>query len=110
LPLVSGLRRIVTVARQTVASVPVADGVESIEVAVAASMPVEAVLPALNVGESGLTSQEAGRRLRLVGRNAVRTHRAGVGVVLWRQLRSPLLLLLAVTASTSFSSGSAPTR
>ncbi|RDI68261.1 Mg2+-importing ATPase [Nocardia pseudobrasiliensis] len=40
--------------------------------------------------------------MRAIGPNAVRTHRARLLPVLLRQLRSPLLLLLAVTASVSF--------
>ena len=43
--------------------------------------------------------------MALLGRNAVRTHGAGVGAVLVRQLRSPLLMLLAVTALASFFAG-----
>ena len=44
---------------------------------------------------------EAQRRLRTAGPNAVRSHRARPLPVLARQLRSPLLVLLAVTALAS---------
>ena len=50
----------------------------------------------------GLTSEEAARRLAAVGPNAVRNHRAQWGVVLVRQLRSPLLVLLVAAAVASF--------
>jgi magnesium-transporting ATPase (P-type) len=44
---------------------------------------------------------EAARRLRVAGPNAARTHRVHALSVLARQLRSPLLVLLAVTALAS---------
>ncbi len=50
----------------------------------------------------GLASVEAARRLAILGPNAVRNHRAQWGVVLLRQLRSPLLVLLVAAAVTSF--------
>ena len=46
----------------------------------------------------GLPEDEAARRLRVVGPNAVRSHRVHALSVLASQLRSPLLILLAVTA------------
>ena len=74
----------------------------SLSVTSAGSMPVAAVFAALDTGERGLSAGESRRRLTLVGPNAVRTHRARASAVLVRQLRSPLLLLLAITASASF--------
>ena len=50
----------------------------------------------------GLTSPEARRRLDTYGPNAVRIRRTRAWLVLGRQLRSPLLLLLAVTATASY--------
>ncbi|MEU6371099.1 cation-transporting P-type ATPase [Streptomyces sp. NPDC046931] len=44
--------------------------------------------------EGGLSSEEAARRLKRWGPNAVHSHRARVWPVLWHQLRSPLLGLL----------------
>ena len=60
------------------------------------------VLARLGSTEQGLAEAEAARRLRAVGPNAVRSHRARALPVLGRQLRSPLLILLAVTAIASF--------
>ncbi len=67
----------------------------------AASLPARSVLDRLGTGVEGLPEDEAERRLRTVGPNAVRTHRARAWPVLTRQLRSPLLVLLAVTALAS---------
>jgi P-type Mg2+ transporter len=88
--------------------------------AVAVSRPADdiSVLPAMTAAEAaapqaadvlarvrsdsgGLTGEEAGRRLRAVGPNAVRSYRAPALPVLPGQLRSPLLALLAVTAVAS---------
>ena len=49
----------------------------------------------------GLPEDEAARRLRVAGPNAVRSHRVHALSVLASQLRSPLLILLAVTALAS---------
>ena len=50
----------------------------------------------------GLTTAEATERLEVIGPNTLRTHKAQPLRLLARQLRSPLLLLLAVTATLSF--------
>jgi P-type Mg2+ transporter len=71
-------------------------------VVAAGSMAVPDVLARLDSGRAGLTAAEAARRLRANGPNAVRSHRARAVPVLGRQLRSPLLILLAVTACASF--------
>jgi Mg2+-importing ATPase len=71
-------------------------------VAEAAGLAAEQVLERLGSAAAGLTTEEAGRRLSLVGPNAVRTHRAQPLRILVRQLRSPVLILLAVTATISF--------
>lgn len=68
----------------------------------AALLSVAEVMDRLAVSGSGLSDAEADRRRRLVGANAVRSHRAAALPVLARQLRSPLLVLLAVTAAVSF--------
>jgi Mg2+-importing ATPase len=65
-------------------------------------MAVPDVLAGLDSGRAGLTAAEAARRLRMLGPNAVRSHGARAFPVLGRQLRSPLLILLAVTACASF--------
>jgi P-type Mg2+ transporter len=67
-----------------------------------AAMDTNEVLAALRSDAGGLSSSEVARRLAAVGPNAVRTHHARLWAVLGRQLRSPLLLLLVVTASLSF--------
>ena len=56
------------------------------------------MLGRLGSGPGGLASAEAGQRLAGAGPNAIRTHRARPLRVLGRQLRSPILLLLFVTA------------
>jgi Mg2+-importing ATPase len=53
-------------------------------------------------GRDGLSASEAARRLAAYGPNAVRDHRARALLVLGRQLRSPLLILLLVTAAASY--------
>jgi Mg2+-importing ATPase len=60
------------------------------------------VLIALGSTPDGLSTAEAADRLRSVGPNAVRTHRARPLAVLARQLKSALLILLLTTASISF--------
>lgn len=63
------------------------------------------VLTALEVSLAGLSSEEAGRRREQFGPNAILSHRTRPWQVLARQLRSPLLLLLAATAVASFATG-----
>jgi Mg2+-importing ATPase len=60
------------------------------------------VLAACDSSQDGLTAGEARDRLSLVGPNAIRTHHAQPLRVLARQLNSPVLILLAVTALISF--------
>ena len=67
----------------------------------AAALPVPDVLDRVGSGPEGLSEDEAKRRLQTSGPNAVRSHRARAWPVLARQLRSPLLVLLAVTALAS---------
>ncbi|MFD6354858.1 magnesium-translocating P-type ATPase [Nocardia tengchongensis] len=76
--------------------------VRAIPVAIAAAQPADRVMTALATGDTGLTEAESARRAALFGPNAIRIHRARIGPVVARQLRSPLLLLLAVTAAVSF--------
>src|SRR6266568_2250988 len=71
-------------------------------IAEAGAMPVAQALAAMATTEAGLTAAHAAQRLRQYGPNAIHTHRATLLPVLLRQLRSPLLLLLAVTAVVSF--------
>jgi len=67
----------------------------------AAALSDAEVVARLGSGAGGLAEGEAARRLRAVGPNAVRSYRARAWPVLMSQLRSPLLLLLAVTAVAS---------
>ncbi len=69
----------------------------------AAAMPAEAVVSALGTSaDDGLGTAEAARRRAAVGANALRDHRARPLAVLIRQVRSPLLLLLMITAALSY--------
>lgn len=67
----------------------------------AASREGAEVLAALGSSASGLTAEDAAKRLQQVGPNAVRGHRARPGRVLLRQVRSPILILLFATAVVS---------
>jgi Mg2+-importing ATPase len=58
-------------------------------------------LASLGSSALGLSAVEAQKRLDAVGPNAIRTHRVRVLSLLWSQVRSPLLLLLAGTATLS---------
>ena len=68
---------------------------------VAATLSPAAVLHELGSTPRGLTSEEASRRLAMVGPNALRSHGARVAEVFVRQLHNPLLILLVVTAAAS---------
>jgi P-type Mg2+ transporter len=81
---------------------PALANLQPIPVAIAAALPVADVLQRLNTVDTGLSSADAQQRRTTLGPNALRTHRTGPWTVLVRQVRSPLLLLLAVTAVASF--------
>jgi Mg2+-importing ATPase len=68
----------------------------------AAAASAEEVLATVGSAATGLAGTEAANRLARFGPNAVRSHHARPWQVLARQLRSPLLMLLAVTAFASF--------
>jgi P-type Mg2+ transporter len=72
------------------------------DVSATAELSGEEVLRGLGVGPDGLDPGEAGRRLARYGPNAVVTHRARLLLVLWHQLRSPLLGLLLAAAVASY--------
>ena len=63
----------------------------------AAALPADDVLARLDSGTSGPPGDKAARRLRVVGPNTVRSRRVHALSVLATQLRSPQLMLLAVT-------------
>jgi len=60
------------------------------------------VLGQLGTSAAGLTTADALACRAACGPNAVRTHHARPLAVLWRQLRSPLLVLLVSAAAISF--------
>jgi Mg2+-importing ATPase len=73
----------------------------SVNATEAGALRADEVFARLRSGSAGLAAAEANRRLQVTGPNAVRSYRARALPVLWSQLRSPLLLLLAVTAIAS---------
>lgn len=73
----------------------------------AATHSASAVLALLSSDSKGLSSPESGRRLAEMGPNVLRGHRARPWRVLGRQLRSPILILLFVTAGVSVFLGEA---
>jgi Mg2+-importing ATPase len=79
----------------------VSEGSEGLELADAAFMDAGTVLASLGTSECGLVESEASRRLHAVGPNAVLSHGARPLRVLLRQLRNPLLILLAGAALVS---------
>src|SRR5450759_2473148 len=79
-------------------SPPTLSGIGLIE---AARLPPVEVVARLGSADSGLTVQEAAFRLRLHGPNAIRSHGARPLAVLVRQLRNPLLILLAAATIMS---------
>lgn len=72
-----------------------------VELRAAAAMRAHSVLDRLGSSESGLMPEEASVRFAAVGPNAVLSHGARRLQVLWRQLRNPLLILLAGAAIVS---------
>jgi Mg2+-importing ATPase len=72
---------------------------QGLEIHEAAGLAVDDVLVRLNASRDGLASIEAVRRLAQFGPNALRGHTAGPLDVLIGQLKNPLLLLLAATAT-----------
>ena len=75
------------------------------DLAVSARSTVVDVLGRLDTTPSGLSDAEVTRRRARDGPNAVRTHQVRAWDVLLGQLRSPLLILLVVTAAISFGLG-----
>ncbi|MET1155697.1 cation-transporting P-type ATPase, partial [Arthrobacter sp.] len=76
-------------------------------IADAAHRPANEVVERLGSNVEGLGNSEAARRLVELGPNALRTHKASGWSVLGRQLRSPILILLLVTAGLSLFLGDA---
>src|ERR1700722_632256 len=72
-----------------------------LDLAAAACLGGDEVLSRLGSGPGGLSSAEAAERLRQFGPNALATHRVRPAVVLFRQLRNPVLILLLGAALVS---------
>lgn len=89
------------------ASKPSATRVRALTAADAARQEPEQALFALGSTSHGLSTAEAHQRLAESGPNALRTHGASPWPVLWRQLKSPILILLIVTAGVSLFLGDA---
>ena len=71
----------------------------------AAALPAAEVLSGLGSSTRGLSSTEASQRLAAFGPNAIRTHDVRAMAILGRQLRNPLLILLAAATLVSFAVG-----
>lgn len=80
-------------------------GAGGLQVIAAAGLSADRILSGLNSTDKGLSSAEAAVRLAAVGHNALRTHKARAWAVLARQLKSPILVLLFVTAGLSLALG-----
>ena len=71
-----------------------------------AALDVAGVYTRLRTRASGLKKGEARARLAKYGPNALaKDRRPGVGLLLWRAVRNPLVILLAVLATTSLVTG-----
>jgi P-type Mg2+ transporter len=90
------MRRVTIPVAQTPS--PMLSGIELIE---AARLTPAEVVTRLASADSGLLAREAAARLRYFGPNAIRSHGAQPLAVLGRQLRNPLLILLAAATITS---------
>lgn len=73
----------------------------------AAHQDASSVLAQLGTRPEGLTSAEAAARLATTGPNALRQHKAQPWPILMRQVKSPILVLLFVTAAVSLFLGEA---
>lgn len=75
--------------------------VSGIELLEAGRLPAAEVVARLRSADTGLAAAEAADRLRQFGHNAIRSHGAQPVAVLVRQLRNPLLILLAAATLVS---------
>jgi Mg2+-importing ATPase len=80
-------------------------GDDRLTLAAAGAAPADAVFGRLASRPSGLTSTEAAERLERLGRNVLAEHRVTLWMVLVRQLRNPLLILLVAAAAVSAGTG-----
>jgi len=84
----------------TVKSSP-GNAIINIDLREAATLDPHAVLARLDSRPGGLTTSEATQRLSTFGLNVLSVHRVRASVVLWRQLRNPILILLLGAALVS---------
>jgi P-type Mg2+ transporter len=71
-----------------------------------ATLDVLGVYAHLNTRPGGLTTNEAVARLVQYGQNVLaKDQRPGILILVWRAVRNPLVLLLAVLAAVSFATG-----
>jgi Mg2+-importing ATPase len=80
---------------------PTGTAVENFDLREAAALDPDHVLARLDSRPGGLTTAEAAQRLATFGPNALSVHRVRASVVLWRQLKNPILLLLLGAALVS---------
>jgi Mg2+-importing ATPase len=66
-----------------------------------ACLTTEKALTRLETATTGLSAEEAARRLTRYGPNSLGVRRVTIHMVLWRQLRNPLLALLVAAAVVS---------
>ncbi|MGV4796672.1 magnesium-translocating P-type ATPase [Rhizobium sp. F40D2] len=70
------------------------------------SVPAESLLAELHTSRGGLSASDAARRLKDIGPNSLGQERSlSALAVLWRQFRSPLVLILVGAATISASMG-----
>ena len=87
----------------TSAVLPVPTSAGPVPLREAATLSATEVCAALDTDPvRGLPADEVDRRRQRWGSNTLVSHRARPGLVLWRQVRSPLLALLVTTATASF--------
>jgi P-type Mg2+ transporter len=75
--------------------------VGQVDLAIAASQPIDELFASLNSTPDGLTSTESQRRSIEFGHNVLVEHRVTVWAVLLPQIRNPLPILLAGAALVS---------
>jgi len=82
----------------------------ALELTEAATLAPTEVLSHLASGLEGLSQTEVDCRVREFGANVLAIHRVRASVVLWRQLKNPILILLLGAALVSGLTGGEPTR
>ena len=87
------------------AQVPVTFDVAQLKLTEAARQPSDEVLDRLGTSRAGLATDEAARRLKTYGSNAITTHDVRAFTILVRQLRNPLLILLGVATFIALATG-----